>query len=103
MALCDQRLALDYFRLSADGRLQGANNIYYAQGYAGHGLNVSHLAARLLVQAICAEQDSGLQLFQRVPHPRFPGAARLRSPLLALGMLWYRLRELLGEMRPGAR
>jgi len=26
----------------------------------------------------------------------FPGGPMLRSPLLALGMLWYRVREILG-------
>jgi hypothetical protein len=31
-----------------------------------------------------------------VPHMTFPGGRTLRSPLLALGMFWYRLRELLG-------
>ncbi|WP_241511319.1 hypothetical protein, partial [Pseudomonas jessenii] len=30
------------------------------------------------------------------PHMTFPGGRALRSPLLALGMFWYRMREMLG-------
>ena len=150
MAVCDQRVALDYFRLSADGRLLfggachysgrdpkdiaaymqpkmlevfprlrntridfqwggmigiGANrlpqigrlpdqpNVYYAQAYAGHGLNATHLAGRLLAEAISGQLEGRFDLFSRVPHPTFPGGQRLRSPLLALGMLWHRLKD----------
>ncbi|MBJ9974592.1 FAD-binding oxidoreductase [Pseudomonas sp. S75] len=152
MAVCDQRVALDYFRLSADhrllfggachysgrdpkdiagymapkmlkvfpqlagvridyqwggmigiganrlpqiGRLPEQRNVYYAQAYAGHGLNVTHLAGRLLGEAISGQQTGRFDLFAKVPHPTFPGGRHLRSPLLALGMLWYRLKALL--------
>ena len=153
MALCDQRVALDYYRLSADNRLLfggachysgrdpadiaaymrpkmlqvfpdlkdvridfqwggmigiGANrlpqigrlkdqpNVYHAQAYAGHGVNATHLAGKLLAEAIAGEQGGGFELFNRVPHITFPGGKHLRSPLLALGMAWYRLKEAVG-------
>lgn len=149
MAVCDQNVALDYYRLSADGRLLfggacnysgrdpkdirafmlpkllrvfpelagvgiefawggmlgiGANrlpqigrlldhpNVFYAQAYSGHGLNATHLAAKLVAEAIHG-QSRGFELFACVPHRRFPGGRHLRSPLLALGMLWYRLKD----------
>ena len=38
--------------------------------------------------------DDGFDLFAKVPHMTFPGGKHLRSPLLALGMLWHRLKEL---------
>ena len=151
LALCDQKVGLDYYRLSADrrllfggachysgrdpkdiaaymqpkmlkvfpqladtaiefqwggkigitanrfpqvGRLQQYPNVYYAQGYSGHGLNVTHWCAKLLAEGIHAGASSGLDIFSQVPHMTFPGGKALRSPLLALGMLWYRLREL---------
>ncbi|WP_308583834.1 FAD-binding oxidoreductase [uncultured Pseudomonas sp.] len=150
LALCDQKVGLDYYRLSADrrllfggachysgrdpadiaaymrpkmlkvfpqladtaiafqwggkigitanrfpqvGRLQQYPNVFYAQGYSGHGLNVTHWCARLLAEAIHAGHSHGLDLFSQVPHMTFPGGKALRSPLLALGMLWYRWRE----------
>ncbi|SDH71474.1 Glycine/D-amino acid oxidase [Pseudomonas benzenivorans] len=152
MALCDQRVALDYYRLSADrrllfggachysgrdpadiagymrpkmlavfpqladvkidyqwggmigiganrlpqiGRLEDQPNVFYAQAYSGHGLNATHLAGKLLAEAIAGQAGGGFELFARVPHLTFPGGKYLRSPLLALGMLWHRLKELL--------
>ena len=152
MALCDQRVALDYYRLSADrrllfggachysgrdpadiagymrpkmlavfphlhdaridyqwggmigiganrlpqiGRLKEQPNVYYAQAYSGHGVNATHLAGKLLAEAIAGQASSGFDLFAKVPHMTFPGGKHLRSPLLALGMAWHRLKELL--------
>ena len=151
MALCDQRVALDYYRLSADrrllfggachysgrdpadiagymrpkmlavfphlhdaridyqwggmigiganrlpqiGRLKEQANVYYAQAYSGHGVNATHLAGKLLGEAIAGQASSGFDLFAKVPHMTFPGGKHLRSPLLALGMLWHRMKEL---------
>ncbi|WP_248741714.1 MULTISPECIES: NAD(P)/FAD-dependent oxidoreductase [unclassified Pseudomonas] len=153
LALCDQKVGLDYYRLSADrrllfggachysgrdpadiaaymrpkmlkvfpqladvgiefqwggkigitanrfpqvGRLKQHPNVFYAQGYSGHGLNVTHWCAKLLGEAIHAGHSQGMDVFSGVPHMTFPGGPALRSPLLALGMFWYRLREMLG-------
>ncbi|MGY2343436.1 NAD(P)/FAD-dependent oxidoreductase [Pseudomonas sp. SDO5532_S415] len=153
LALCDQKVGLDYYRLSADrrllfggachysgrdprdiaaymrpqmlkvfpqlaavridyqwggkigitanrfpqvGRLGQHPNVFYAQGYSGHGLNVTHWCAKLLGEAIHAGHSQGFDVFSAVPHMTFPGGRALRSPLLALGMLWYRMREVLG-------
>ncbi len=148
-AVCDRKVALDYYRLSSDGRLLfgglcnysgrhpnniaaslqprlaklfpvlskvaidyqwggmigiGANRMpqigllddttFYAQAYAGHGVNATHMAARILAEAIhgdCAR----LGIFNKIPHQTFPGGHALRPTLLALGMLWYRLKELI--------
>ncbi|MBA6130154.1 FAD-dependent oxidoreductase, partial [Pseudomonas juntendi] len=60
----------------------------------GHGLNATHLAARLLGEAISGQESGRFDLFNKVPHITFPGGKHLRSPLLALGMLWHRLKEL---------
>ena len=153
MALCDQKVGLDYYRLTADrrllfggachysgrdpkdigaymrpamlkvfpqlanaridyqwggrigisanrfpqvGRLAAHPNVFYAQGYSGHGLNVTHCCARLLGEAIHAGHSQGLDVFSAVPHLTFPGGKALRTPLLALGMLWYRIKEMVG-------
>jgi len=152
-AVCDLKIALDYFRLSADKRLLfggmcnysgrdpkniqavlqpkmlkvfpqlkhtnidfqwggmigiGANrlpqigrlesNVYYAQAYSGHGVNVTHMAAKLLAEAISEETPHGqsprLCYFDDVKHMTFPGGKHFRSPLLALGMLYHQALEL---------
>ncbi|TWI56642.1 glycine/D-amino acid oxidase-like deaminating enzyme [Pseudomonas duriflava] len=79
-------------RLPQIGRLKDRPNVFHAQAYAGHGLNATHLAGRLLAEAITA-QSKGFDVFDKVPHATFPGGQRFRSPLLALGMLWYRLKD----------
>ena len=52
------------------------------------------MAARLLAEAITAQAGSGFDIFAKVPHMAFPGGQRFRAPLLAMGMLWERTKEL---------
>jgi gamma-glutamylputrescine oxidase len=49
---------------------------------------------RLAAEAI-AGQAERFDLFGRLPHRVFPGGRAFRTPALVLGMLWYRLRDLL--------
>jgi hypothetical protein len=52
------------------------------------------MAGQLAAQAI-AGQAERFDLFGRLPHRVFPGGRALRTPALVLGMLWYRLRDLI--------
>ncbi|HEY7840569.1 MAG TPA: FAD-binding oxidoreductase [Gammaproteobacteria bacterium] len=79
-------------RVPQFGRLHG--NVLYAQGYSGHGIVASHVAGRLLAEAI-AGQAGGFDVLSRVKHWRFPGGKWFATPALALGMTYYRLRDLL--------
>lgn len=149
MAACDQKVGLDYFRLSADKRLlfgglcnysgrdprdisaalrpnmlkvfpqlddvridyewggyiaisinripqfgRVKDNTYYAQGYSGHGLAPSHMAGKLLADAIGGDLEQ-FDVFARIGHLKLPGGKWFANPALALGMLYYRLKELL--------
>ncbi|QFZ86162.1 FAD-dependent oxidoreductase [Variovorax paradoxus] len=69
-------------------------NIYYLQGFSGHGLVTSGMAGKLAAEAI-AGQAERFDLFARLTHRGFPGGARLRTPALVLGMLFFRLRDML--------
>jgi hypothetical protein len=148
MAVCDQRIDLDYYRLSADKRLLfgglctysgrdpksiikalrpnmdkvfpylkhlnidyqwggmigiGANrfpqigrlqdNIFYAQAYSGHGVAATHLAGKVIAEAITKETNR-IEVYEQVKHLRFPGGPRFRSPLLAAGMLYHRFLDM---------
>ncbi|HEX7689334.1 MAG TPA: FAD-binding oxidoreductase [Burkholderiaceae bacterium] len=74
------------------GRL--AANVYYLQGFSGHGLALTGLAGRLVAEAMTA--DAGrFDLFARLRHRPFPGGDLLRTPALVLGMAWFRLKDLL--------
>jgi gamma-glutamylputrescine oxidase len=72
------------------GRLGG--NIYYLQGFSGHGLALSGMAGKMVAEAI-AGQAERFDLFSRIRHRRFPGGNLMRAPVLALGMLYYRLHD----------
>jgi gamma-glutamylputrescine oxidase len=72
------------------GRL--ADNVYYLQGFSGHGVALTGLAGQLVAQAIAGE-TSRWELFSRLKHRDFPGGAVMRTPSLVLGMLYHRLRN----------
>lgn len=72
-----------------------APNILSASGYSGHGVGTATHAGKLMAQAIHGEA-SGFDTLARVPAPAFPGAGAFRTPLLALAMSWYALRDRMG-------
>jgi gamma-glutamylputrescine oxidase len=80
------------------GRLPAAAgapaNVYYLQGFSGHGLALTGLAGRLVAEAMAGDA-ARFDVFARLRHRAFPGGPRLRTPALVLGMAWYRLRDML--------
>lgn len=72
------------------GRL--TDNIYYLQGFSGHGVALSGLAGQMAAQAI-GGQAARLDLFARLRHRNFPGGDLLRTPILALAMQYQQLRD----------
>jgi gamma-glutamylputrescine oxidase len=77
------------------GRLPGAHaNVYYLQGFSGHGLALTGLAGRLVAEAIAGDAER-FDTFARIRHRPFPGGRMLRTPALVLGMAYYRLRDML--------
>jgi gamma-glutamylputrescine oxidase len=73
----------------------GTANVYYLQGFSGHGLALTGLAGRLVAEAMGGD-SARFDVFARLKHRPFPGGAWLRTPALVLGMAWYRLRDMLG-------
>jgi gamma-glutamylputrescine oxidase len=74
------------------GRLGG--DVYYLQGFSGHGIALTGLAGKLVAEAIAGDAER-FDVFARIPHREFPGGAVLRRPALVLAMLYYRIRDLL--------
>jgi gamma-glutamylputrescine oxidase len=83
-------LAITMNRLPHFGRL--GPNVYFAQGYSGHGVANATLAGQLLAEAIAGTAER-FDVFARLPPPSFPGGTLLRWPGLVLGMLWFALRD----------
>ncbi|HWS39771.1 MAG TPA: FAD-binding oxidoreductase, partial [Arenimonas sp.] len=147
VAVYDCRFVLDYYRMTADGRLLfggGANysgkdsrdiaaelrpciektfpqlkgieieyqwscnmgivinripqlgklseNVWYAQGYSGHGLATSHVVAEVMANAMTGQLGK-FDIFNRFKHIRVPLGDWFGSQLLALGMHYYLFKE----------
>ena len=71
-----------------------ANNVYYLQGFSGHGVNITGLAGKLVAEAISGQAER-FDVFTKIKHHDFPGGKLLRTPALVLGMAWYQLRDAL--------
>lgn len=69
-------------------------DLYFAQGFSGHGIAATGLAGKLLAEAV-AGQAERFDLFNEISHLPFPGGTLLRTPALVLAMAWYRLRDML--------
>jgi glycine/D-amino acid oxidase-like deaminating enzyme len=72
------------------GRTSG--NVYYCQGYSGHGVNTTHLAGQIMADAIAGTLER-FDLFANVKQLIVPGAYTFRRPMVSLGMLYYRIRD----------
>lgn len=83
-------LAITMNRLPHLGRL--APDVYFAQGYSGHGISTATLAGQLLAEAIAGTAER-FDVFARLPPPPFPGGTLFRWPGQVLGMLWFALRD----------
>ncbi len=85
-------VAITINRLPHFGR--AGPNVFFAQGFSGHGVALTGLAGTLLAEAIAGTAER-FDVFARIPHRPFPGGRLLRMPALVLAMLWYRLRDVL--------
>jgi len=148
-AVCDLNNMLDYFRLSADGRMlyggrcnySGRNpkdikasilprmlkvfpqlkdfdiefgwggmigivinrlphlgrigdNVYFAQGYSGHGINQTHIVSEILADAISGQMED-FDVFAEARHMKIRAPRWIGNNMIALGMLYYRMQDLL--------
>ncbi len=74
------------------GRL--APNVYFLQGFSGHGIVLTGMAGKLAAEAISGTAER-FDVFARIPHRAFPGGMAMRRPALVLAMMYYRLRDML--------
>lgn len=79
-------------RIPMVGRID--DNIYYLQGYSGHGVNTTHIMGEIVADAIGGTLEH-FDLFAKMPQIRLPGGNYFGKQIVALGMLYYRLKDLL--------
>ncbi|WP_416772650.1 NAD(P)/FAD-dependent oxidoreductase [Pseudomonas sp. RHF3.3-3] len=80
-------------RLPQVGRL--GDNIYYSQGCSGHGVTYTHLAGKVLAEALRSQAER-FDALAGLTHYPFPGGRLLRVPFTAMGAAYYQLRDRLG-------
>jgi glycine/D-amino acid oxidase-like deaminating enzyme len=85
------KIAIVIRRIPLLGRI--GKNIFYTQGYSGHGVNGTHLMAEITAEAISGTMEK-FDMFARMKHVRIPGGQWFGNQVLALGMLYYRLKDL---------
>ena len=83
-------LSVTVHRLPHLGRLQP--NLFFAQGYSGHGVSIANFAGKIIAEAI-AGTAGRFDAFASLPVLSFPGGTLLRYPGMVLGMLYYSLKD----------
>ena len=84
------KIAITLSRLPSVGRLGG--DVYYAQGYSGHGLALANRVGKSIAQAINGSPEE-FDLLASIPHKPFPGGRTLRWPIHVCGMYYYALAD----------
>ena len=83
-------LSVTVNRLPHVGRLPP--NLFFAQGYSGHGVSTANFAGKVLAEAICGSSDR-FDVFADLPTHTFPGGTLFRYPGMVLGMLYFALKD----------
>ena len=73
-----------------------APGVLSASGYSGHGVALACLAGKILAEAARGPSER-FDAFASLAPPPFPGGGAFRTPLLALAMTWYAMRDRLGR------
>ncbi len=77
-------------RVPAVGRIN--NNVYYCQGYSGHGVNATHVMGEIMSDAVAGTMER-YDLFADMKHVRLPGSQWIGNQIIALGMLFYKMKD----------
>ena len=78
-------------RIPTLGRIN--RNVYYCQGYSGHGVNATHIMGEIVADAIAGTMEK-FDLFANMTQYRIPGSQWMGNQMIALGMLYYRMKDL---------
>ena len=79
-------------RMPHFGRL--SDRILFAHGYSGQGVVLANLAGKLMADAALGRPEE-FDIVARVPARAFPGGAMLRKPLMAAGLLAFKMLDAL--------
>jgi gamma-glutamylputrescine oxidase len=83
-------LSVTVNRLPHLGRL--APNLYFGQGFSGHGVSTAIFAGKIIAEAIAGTAER-FDVFASLPIHAFPGGTLLRYPGMVLGMLFFSMKD----------
>lgn len=83
-------LSVTVNRLPHVGRLPP--NVFFAQGYSGHGISTASFAGKVIAEAITGTAGR-FDVLADYPTHTFPGGTLLRYPGMVLGMLYYTIKD----------
>ena len=69
-----------------------SKNVWYAQGYSGHGVATTHIVGEIMANAVSGSMEK-FDTFAGVSHIRLPVGAWLGNQMMAVGMWYYQLLE----------
>lgn len=69
-----------------------APNVFFCQGYSGHGVNVTHLTGQIMADAIAGTFER-FDLFADVKPFVVPLAHTFSTPMVALGVLYHQIKD----------
>ncbi len=84
------RIGVPINRVPQLGRV--SSDVFYCQGYSGHGVNVTHLAGQIMADAVAGTVER-FDLFANVKPILVPGAQWFSKPMVALGVLYYQIKD----------
>jgi len=67
-------------------------NVYYCQGYSGHGVAATHVMGEVMADAVAGTMER-YDLFADMGHFRLPGSQWVGNQIIALGMLYYKMKD----------
>lgn len=83
-------IAVPVNRVPQLGRL--APNVFHAQGYSGHGVNVTHLVGEILADAVAGTMER-FDIFATIKPVRIPGASLFANQMVSLGLMYYGIKD----------
>ncbi|MCJ7592472.1 MAG: FAD-binding oxidoreductase [Woeseiaceae bacterium] len=83
-------LSVTVNRLPHLGRL--SPNVFFGQGYSGHGISTAIFAGKVIAEAITGTAGR-FDVFAELPIHTFPGGTLLRYPGLVLAMVYFTIKD----------
>ncbi len=69
-----------------------SDNVYYAQGYSGHGIGLTHIIAEIMGDAVAGSMEK-FDVFADISHIRLPFGDWVSGQMMAAGMWYYGMME----------